>query len=81
MLGIGHDGGRIGVDQDHPIALFPQGLAGLGTGIVELAGLADDDGTGPEDQDALDIGAFGHRVLSERGPHTTRRWRSISSVK
>ncbi len=43
MPGIGHDGGRVGVDQDDLIAQLSQGLAGLGAGIVEFAGLADDD--------------------------------------
>ena len=43
-LRVGHDGGRVGVDQDHLIAFFPQGFAGLGAGIIELAGLTDDDG-------------------------------------
>ena len=47
MPGIGHDGGRIGVDQNYFIAQFPQGLAGLGAGIVEFAGLADDMGPEP----------------------------------
>ena len=28
--GVGHDGGRVGVDQDHPVTLFLQCLAGLG---------------------------------------------------
>ena len=49
--GIGHDRGRVGVDQDDPIALGPQRLAGLDAGIVELAGLADDDRAGADDQD------------------------------
>ena len=49
---IGHDRGRVGVDQDDAIALVPQRLAGLHAGIVELAGLADDDRPGADDQDA-----------------------------
>src|ERR1051326_7223566 len=57
---IGHNSSRVGVDQDHPITLGLQRLARLGTGIVELAGLADDDGTGAYDQDGVDVGAFGH---------------------
>ena len=42
-LGVGHDGGGVGVDQDDLEALLAQGLAALGAGVVELAGLADDD--------------------------------------
>src|SRR5690606_34576002 len=60
---IGHDGGRVGVHQDHPEPLFTQRLAGLGTGVVELAGLADHDGTGAEDQNTFDISTFWHSVL------------------
>jgi hypothetical protein len=59
-LRIGHDRGRVGVDQDDAVALLLQRLAGLGAGIVELAGLTDDDGAGPDDQDRLDVGAFRH---------------------
>ena len=44
-LRIGHDRGRIGVDQDDPVALFFQRLTSLSSGVVELAGLADHDGT------------------------------------
>ncbi len=58
--GVGHDGGRVGVDQDHLETFLHQHLAGLGAGIVELAGLADDDGAGAEQEDLADIGAAGH---------------------
>ena len=57
---VGHDRGRVGVHQHDAIALFLQGLAGLRAGIVELAGLADDDRAGSDDQDRLYVCAFGH---------------------
>ncbi len=60
---IGHDRGGIGVDQDHAITFLAQRLAGLGAGIVEFAGLTNDDGPGPDDQDRLDIGSFRHASL------------------
>ncbi len=60
-LRIGHDGGGVRIDQDDAVALGPQGLAGLDAGVVELAGLADDDGAGADDQDGLDVCTFGHR--------------------
>ena len=64
-LRIGHDGGRVGVDQHHLVAFFPQGLAGLGAGIIELAGLADDDRTGTDQEDLVDIVTAWHgRFLS-----------------
>ena len=49
-LRIGHDGCRVGVDQHHLIAFFLEGLDGLGAGVVELAALADDDGTRADNQ-------------------------------
>ena len=66
-LRVGHDGGRIGVDQHHPVALLAQGLAGLGPGVVELAGLTDDDGAGPDDEDAVDVGTLGHGLCRTVG--------------
>ena len=51
-LGVGHDRRRVGVDQDDPEALLAQHPAGLRAGVVELAGLADDDRAGADDQDA-----------------------------
>ena len=42
------------------IALFAQRLAGLRAGIVELAGLPDDDRAGADDQNCVDVGAAGH---------------------
>ena len=62
-LRVGHDRRRVGVDQDDLVALLAQRLAGLGAGVVELAGLADDDRAGADDQDLLDVGALGHRLL------------------
>ena len=40
------------VDEDRPHALGAQGAAGLRPGVVELGGLADDDRTAAEDEDA-----------------------------
>ena len=37
-----------------------QSLAGLGPGIVELAGLSDDDRAGADDQNAVDVRASRH---------------------
>ena len=42
------------------VALFAQRLAGLGAGVIELAGLTDDDRAGADDEDALDVCAFWH---------------------
>ncbi len=59
-LGVGHDGGGVGVDEDDFVAFLFEGFAGLGAGIIELAALSDDDGAGADDEDGVDVGAFGH---------------------
>ena len=60
MPGIGHDRGRIGVDQHDLVAQPAQGLAGLRAGVVELAGLTDHDRPGADDHHLLNVVAFGH---------------------
>ncbi len=50
---VSHDGSRIGVHQNNAITLFAKRLAGLGAGIVKLAGLADNNGPGTDDQNAF----------------------------
>jgi hypothetical protein len=62
-FGIGHDRRGIGIDEDDFVALAAQGLAGLRAGIIEFAGLADDDGAGADDHDFLDVVRFGIRCL------------------
>src|SRR5437870_1999725 len=47
----GHDRRRVGVDQHDLDPFLTQRLARLRTRVVELCGLADDDGTGAEDKD------------------------------
>ena len=59
-LRVGHDGGRVGVDEDDAVAFLAEGFAGLRAGIIELARLADDDRAGADDEDGMDVGAFGH---------------------
>ena len=75
-LGVGHDGGRIGVHQDDAIALAAQRFAGLHAGVVELAPLADDDRAGAEDQDGADVSAFGHcdRTETTKTPKHTMQF-------
>ena len=48
---VGHDRGRVGVEEDRAHALLAQGSAGLRAGIVELGGLADDDRARAQDED------------------------------
>ena len=57
---VRHDGGGVGVHQHHLNALFLQGAAGLGAGVVKLGGLADDDGAGAQHQNFFDIRILRH---------------------
>ena len=50
-LRVRHDRGRIGIHQDDAVAFFAERPAGLGAGIIELAGLADDDRSRADDED------------------------------
>ena len=59
-LRVGHDGGRVAVHQDDDEPLLLQGPAGLGAGVVELAGLTDHDRPGADHQDPLDVFALRH---------------------
>ena len=57
---VGHDGRRVGVDQHDAKALLLERLARLRARVVELARLADDDRTGPDQEDGMQVGTFGH---------------------
>ncbi len=63
-LGVRHDGGRVGVDQDNAQAFLLEDAESLGAGVVELGGLADHDGAGTDDQDALKVSSLRHYFLS-----------------
>src|SRR5690606_29458546 len=71
-LRVGHDRGRVAVDQHHPVALLAQGLARLRAGVVELAGLADDDRAGADDADGLEVGTLWHLSASPSTPRSGR---------
>ena len=60
---VGHDGGRIGIDQHDTIPLGPQRLAGLCAGIVEFAGLTNDDRAGTNDKNCRNICTFRHGAV------------------
>ncbi|MCK7468338.1 MAG: hypothetical protein MZU91_09620 [Desulfosudis oleivorans] len=53
----------IAVDQNDFIAFFAQRLAGLRAGIVELAGLADNDRPGTDEQYFFYVCSFRHFYL------------------
>ena len=64
---IRHDRGRVGVGQDDAVALLPEDPAGLRARVVELAGLADHDGTGADDEDRLEVGPLRHQAALSDG--------------
>src|SRR5690606_6904254 len=66
-LGVGHDRGRVGVGQDHPVALLLEDLAGLGARVVELAGLADDDRAGADEEDRVEVVSTRHQATPSSG--------------
>ena len=60
---ICHNGGGIGVAEDHFIAFFFQRQTGLGAGIVKLCRLTDDNGAGTDDQYFMDIRSLRHGYI------------------
>ena len=57
---VGHDRRRVAVDQNDFVAFFAQRLAGLHAGVIELAGLADDDRASANDENAFEVCALRH---------------------
>ena len=57
---VGHNRGRIGIDEDHFHPFFTKGFAGLGAGVVEFRRLTDDDGAAADDEYFLNIFITGH---------------------
>ena len=53
---VGHDRGRVGVEQDGPDALLAEGATGLGAGVVELGRLADDHRPRADDEHRCGLG-------------------------
>ncbi len=64
-LRIGHDRGRIRIHQHDLVAFFAQRLAGLHAGIIKFAALPDDDRTGADEQNFLELVVPRH--LRQRG--------------
>jgi hypothetical protein len=57
---IGHDRGRVRIDQHDLVSLFAQRLAGLRARVVKLASLTDDDRARTNQQDFVDVVASRH---------------------
>ena len=59
---VGHDGRRVGVDEDDAEALFAQDPTCLCPRVVKLAGLADHDWTGTNHQNRGNVTAARHQA-------------------
>src|SRR6185503_10387715 len=70
--------GRIRIHEDDAVAFLAERARGLSAGIVEFRCLADDDRAGANDQDAMQIGAFGHELPS--ASHRSTALRSESTI-
>ncbi len=62
-LRVGHDGGRVAVDEHHLETFGTERLARLRTRIVELARLPDHNRARADHEYSLDVSAFGHHNL------------------
>ena len=63
-LRVSHNRCRVGVDQRDSQALFAQHAASLGAGVVELAGLTDNNRAGADNQYVVDVCTTWHGVRS-----------------
>ena len=61
QLRVGHDRRGVRVDEDDVVALFAERLGALRAGVVELAGLPDDDRARTHEKNALEVAPAGHR--------------------
>ena len=64
---IGHDCSRVGVHQNNAVTLFTESLTSLSAGIVEFAGLTDDDRAGAKNHDGFDVCTFRHDFSLSKG--------------
>ena len=70
---VGHDRGRVRVDDDRAVSVLTQHLERLAARIVELAGLPDHDRAGADHADRVDIATGGHYVAAPSVPtHRSR---------
>ena len=78
-IGIGHNRGRIRVDQYDAVTLLFECLAGLSARVIELTRLADHNRAGADQQNGMKVCTLGHDwylLLGNQPRHC-----SISAVK
>ena len=79
-VGVGHDRRRVRVGEDDAVALLAQHPAGLGAGVVELAGLADHDRSRADDEDRVEVGRAWASGRSGVGLGEPGRFASVGAV-
>ena len=57
---VGHDGRRVGIDEGGFDAFFAKGPQGLGSGIIKLASLSNDNRSTANEENRFDAFVFGH---------------------
>ena len=60
---ISHDCCRVRINQNNLEPLFPQGFASLGSGIIKLTGLTDNDWPGADQKNFFNVGPFRHGLF------------------
>ena len=76
---VGHDGRRVGIDEGGFDAFFAKGTEGLGSGIIKLASLSNDNRSAANEENRFDAFVFGHffftpLTLGERAANFQDRW-------
>ena len=83
-IGVRHDRRRVRIHQDDAVALLLERLDRLRARIIELAGLADDDGPGADDEDGGDVCPLRHVALQSVNSRRTplvKAWSSNARIK
>ena len=57
---VGHDSGRVGIDQDHLDAFFAEGAGSLSAGIVKFARLTNNNRAAADNQNRAYTSVSGH---------------------
>ena len=60
--GVGHDGGRIGVNEYHTVPFLFKRFASLSTRVIKLTGLTNNNRTGTDDEYGVNIVSAGHGI-------------------
>jgi hypothetical protein len=63
-LGVGHDGGRVGIHQEYLVAQPAKRFPCLGSGVAEFTGLTNDNETRTNDHDFVDSASPWHVMSS-----------------